>query len=108
MGAAFAPVFQDYPILGYTDDPPMAKQSDEPLRISEVAALREILGRFNDARCVLECAVRSLEQWQRLDETEDDARRSYDPEIVCLRHAQKLLAEVSDTVDRHILRLEAT
>jgi hypothetical protein len=45
----------------------MAKQSDEPLRMSEVAALREILGHFNDARCVLECAVRSLEQWQSLE-----------------------------------------
>ena len=86
----------------------MAKQSDEPLRISEVAALREILGRFNDARCVLECAVRSLEQWQSLDETEDEARRSYDPEIVCLRHAQKLLAEVYDQLDSTIARLAAT
>lgn len=86
----------------------MAKQSDEPLRISEVAALREILGRFNDARCVLECAVRSLEQWQSLDETEDDARRSHDPEIVCLRHAQKLLAEVYDQVDSTIARLAAS
>ena len=85
----------------------MAKQSDEPLRVSEVAALREILGRFNDARCVLECAVRSLEQWQSLEETEDDVRRSHDPEIVCLRHAQKLLAEVYDQVDSTIARLAA-
>ena len=84
----------------------MAKQSDEQLREGEVAALREILGRFNDARCVLECAVRSLEQWQSLD-TEDDARRSYDPEIVCLRHAQKLLAEVYDQIDSTIARLAA-
>lgn len=83
----------------------MTKQSDEPSSGSEVAALREILGRFNDARCVLECAVRSLEQWQSLDETEDDARRSYDPEIVCLRHAQKLLAEVYDQIDSAIARL---
>jgi hypothetical protein len=86
----------------------MAKQSDEPLRMSEVAALREILGHFNDARCVLECAVRSLEQWQSLEETADDPRRSYDPEIVCLRHAQKLLAEVYDQVDSTISRLAAT
>ena len=83
----------------------MAKQSDEPLRISEVAALREILGRFNDARCVLECAVRSLEQWQSLDEVEDDARRSCDPEIVCLRHSQELLANVYDELDSAIARL---
>jgi hypothetical protein len=57
---------------------------------------------------VLECAVRSLEQWQSLDETEDDARRSYDPEIVCLRHAQKLLGEVYDQIDSAISRLAST
>ena len=82
----------------------MAQQSDELASGKDVAALREILGRFNDARCVLECAVRSLEQWQSLDE-EDDARRSCDPEIVCLRHAQKLLADVYDQLDSAIARL---
>jgi hypothetical protein len=86
----------------------MAKQSDEPAGRNEVAALRAILGRFNDARCVLECAVRSLEQWQSLDEAEDDARRSCDPEIVCLRHAQKMLADVYDELDSAIARLAAT
>jgi hypothetical protein len=86
----------------------MAKQSDELASADEVAALREILGRFNDARCVLECAVRSLEQWQSLDEVEDDARRSCDPEIVCLRHAQKLLANVYDELDSTIARLAST
>jgi hypothetical protein len=86
----------------------MAKQPDESASGNEVAALREILGRFNDARCVFECAVRSLEQWQSLDETEDDARRSCDPEIVCLRHAQKLLADVYDDFDRAIARLAST
>ncbi|HKU14628.1 MAG TPA: hypothetical protein VJQ52_09545 [Steroidobacteraceae bacterium] len=83
----------------------MAKQTDEPSSASEVAALRGILGRFNDARCVLECAVRSLEQWQSLDDAEDDARRSCDPEIVCLRHAQKLLADVYDELDSAIARV---
>jgi hypothetical protein len=89
----------------------MAKHSDEPAsgKISstnELAALRGTLGSFNDARCVLECAVRSLEQWQSLDdEPEDDARRSCDPEIVCLRHAQKLLADVYDQLDGSIGRL---
>jgi hypothetical protein len=83
----------------------MAKQSDELASSNDVAALREILGRFNDARCVLECAVRSLEQWQSLDDVEDDARRSCDPEIVCLRHAQKLLADVYDQLDSAIARL---
>jgi hypothetical protein len=75
---------------------------------NDVQALREILGRFNDARCVFECAVRSLEQWQSLDETDNDARRSCDPEIVCLRHAQKLLADVYDDFDRAIARLAST
>jgi hypothetical protein len=85
----------------------MAKQSDGLASGNDVAALREILGRFNDARCVLECAVRSLEQWQSLDEDED-ARRSCDPEIVCLRHAQRLLASVYDELDSAIARLAST
>jgi hypothetical protein len=86
----------------------MAKQSAGLASGSDVAALREILGRFNDARCVLECAVRSLEQWRSLDDAEDEARRSYDPEIVCLRHAQKLLANVYDDLDSTIARLAST
>ena len=85
----------------------MAKQSDGLASGNDVMALREILGRFNDARCVLECAVRSLEQWQSLDE-EEDARRSCDPEIVCLRHAQRLLANVYDDLDSAIARLAST
>lgn len=86
----------------------MAKRSDDQSSGSELMAMRDILGRFNDARCVLECAVRSLEQWQSLDEAEDDARRSCDPEIVCLRHAQKLLADVYDQLDSAIARLAST
>jgi hypothetical protein len=85
----------------------MPEQSDGLASGSDVAALREILGRFNDARCVLECAVRSLEQWQSLDD-EEDARRSCDPEIVCLRHAQRLLANVYDELDSAIARLAST
>lgn len=85
----------------------MAEQSDGLASGNDVAALREILGRFNDARCVLECAVRSLEQWQSLDE-EEDVRRSCDPEIVCLRHAQRLLANVYDELDSAIARLAST
>ena len=85
----------------------MAEQSDGLASGTDVAALREILGRFNDARCVFECAVRSLEQWQSLDE-EDDVRRSCDPEIVCLRHAQKLLADVYDDLDRAIAGVAST
>jgi hypothetical protein len=86
----------------------MGKQSDGLASGNDVAALRETLGRFNDARCVLECAVRSLEQWQSLDEVEDEARRSCDPEIVCLRHAQRLLANVYDELDSAIARLAST
>lgn len=85
----------------------MPEQSDGLASGSDVAALREILGRFNDARCVLECAVRSLEQWQSLDD-EEDARRSCDPEIVCLRHAQRLLANVYDELDSAIARFAST
>jgi hypothetical protein len=85
----------------------MAEQSDGLASGNDVAALREILGHFSDARCVFECAARSLEQWQSLDE-EDDVRRSCDPEIVCLRHAQKLLADVYDDLDRAIARLAST
>lgn len=84
----------------------MAKHSDESSSVSGLTGLRDILGRFNDARCVLECAVRSLEQWQSLDEEEEDAaRRSCDPEIVCLRHAQRLLADVYDQLDGAIAQL---
>jgi len=55
---------------------------------------------------VQECAVRSLEQWQSLDDDEEEAaRRSCDPEIVCLRHAQRLLADVYDQLDGAIARL---
>jgi hypothetical protein len=87
----------------------MAKHPDEPSSDRELTALRDILGSFNDARCVLECAVRSLEQWQSLeDEPEDAARRSCDPEIVCLRHAQRLLADVYDQLDGSIGRLAST
>jgi hypothetical protein len=85
----------------------MPEQSDGLASGDDVAALREILGRFNDARCVLECAVRSLEQWQSLDE-EEDARRSCDPEIVCLRHAQRLLANVYDELDSAIARIASS
>ena len=86
----------------------MAKQSEGLASGHDVTALRDILGRFNDARCVLECAVRSLEQWQSLDEMEDEARRSCDPEIVCLRHAQRLLANVYDELDSAIARVASS
>ena len=86
----------------------MLKQPGESSAAIDVPALRGVLGRFNDARCVLECAVRSLEQWQSLDETEDESRRSCDPEIVCLRHAQRLLADVYDDLDTAIARVTSS
>lgn len=65
-----------------------------------------ILSRFSDTRCILECAVRSLEQWRELDDEEEDTvRRTDDVEVVCLRHALKLLAEVYDELDRAISAL---
>lgn len=74
---------------------------------TRVAELRGILGRFSDARCVLECAVRSLEQWQNLDDAEAaEDRRSCDPEIVCLRHALGLLAAVYDELDSALGKLD--
>jgi hypothetical protein len=83
----------------------MAKQPVESSAAIDLQTLRQILGRFNDARCVLECAVRSLEQWQSLDDAEDESCRSCDPEIVCLRHAQRLLADVYDDLDTAIAQL---
>jgi len=65
----------------------MTNESFDSAPTVYVATLREMLGNFNEARCVLECAVRSLEQWQCLgDEPEDGVHRVCDPEIVCLRH----------------------
>lgn len=65
--------------------------------------MRAILGRFSDARCVLECAVRSLEQWRDLDDPDSDSsRRTDDAEVVCLRHALSLLADVYDELDTAI------
>jgi hypothetical protein len=48
-----------------------------------------ILDRFSDARCVLLCAVRSLEA--NHDEACDEA--------VCLRHGLDLLASIYDDLD---------
>lgn len=67
------------------------------------AMIVHIMGRFSDARCVLECAVRSLEQWRDLDDPDSDSsRRTDDAEVVCLRHALSLLADVYDELDTAI------
>lgn len=55
--------------------------------------LSTILARFSDARCVLECGVRCLE------ERED---RAASDEAVCLRHALDLIASVYDDLDRAV------
>jgi hypothetical protein len=77
----------------------MSRKPAEPRSTTE-PDWRGILSRFSDARCVLECAVRSLEQWRELDEEEETTRRTDDVEVVCLRHAAELLAEVYDELDR--------
>ncbi|HEX7011841.1 MAG TPA: hypothetical protein VF161_03800 [Steroidobacteraceae bacterium] len=80
----------------------MSRKPAEP-RSSTEPDWRGILSRFSDARCILECAVRSLEQWRELDDDEEETdRRTDDVEVVCLRHAAKLLAEVYDELDRAI------
>jgi hypothetical protein len=51
--------------------------------------LRAILDRFSDAKCVLACAVQSIEQYETLVQQQ-----------VCLHHAVKLLDQVYDELDR--------
>lgn len=65
------------------------------------AELIEALGRFSDARCVLECAVRSLEAWHGPDSRADD-------EAVCLRHGLELLRLAYNDIDLSIGRLGRT
>ena len=63
------------------------------------AECEAILGRFGDARCVLECAVRSLEQrgeQQGLGPGE---------ESVCLRHGLELLRAAYNALDLALLKL---
>lgn len=57
--------------------------------------LRSTLSRFHAARCILECAVRSLEEWH-------DTDTGIDEEAICLRHGLDLLASVYDEVDSGI------
>jgi hypothetical protein len=57
--------------------------------------LRSTLSRFHAARCILECAVRSLEEWH-------DPDTGIDQEAICLRHGLDLLARVYDEVDTGI------
>jgi hypothetical protein len=67
-------------------------------RISRSRDLERILGRFSDARCVLECAVRSLEEWHDLDTGVGD-------ETVCLRHGLDLLGAVYNDLDMAMIAL---
>lgn len=57
--------------------------------------LPTILSKFLDARCVLECGLRSLE---------DHPDRPPGAEAVCIRHAFDLLASVYEDLDLAILR----
>jgi hypothetical protein len=81
----------------------MTQNSADSPPPKDLADLRAMLGRFSEARCVLESAVRSLEQWQDLED-DQPARRNCDIEIVCLRHALRLLAAVYDELDMAIAR----
>lgn len=56
----------------------------------------ELLGRFSDARCLLQCAVNSL--------MARDEGGFYSPELVCLRHGMELLRSVYNDLDLRLLR----
>jgi hypothetical protein len=60
------------------------------VRESTSAGTEEILGRFSDARCLLECALRSLN-------ARDDSDAGV--EVVCLRHGLELLRAVYNDLD---------
>jgi hypothetical protein len=62
---------------------------------NDTATPAAILARFSDARCVLECGVRCLEDRQ------DGAASE---EAVCLRLALDLLTSVYDDLDRAVSR----
>jgi hypothetical protein len=63
------------------------------------ARLDDLLGRFSDARCVLECAVRSPEEWH-------DPATAVGDEAVCLRHGLDLIGTVYDEPDLAIGALD--
>ena len=75
----------------------IAREAQGPPRAELVA----ILGRFSDARCVLECAVRSLEAWHGAESGAHD-------EAVCLRHGLELIARIYNQVDSLILAMPKT
>jgi hypothetical protein len=56
--------------------------------------LGAILGRFSDARAVIETAVQVMEGGD------------YPPEVVTARHGLKLLGAVYDELDRAIMRFD--
>ncbi|MBB6092245.1 hypothetical protein HNQ60_001091 [Povalibacter uvarum] len=57
--------------------------------------MEELLERFSDARCFLECAVHSL--------SARDAGSYAGPEFVCLVHGLNLLRSVYNDLDTHLL-----
>lgn len=63
------------------------------------SSAEEVLGRFSDARCLLECALRSLS-------ARDDCNAGV--EIVCLRHGLELLRTVYNDFDIALLRRSPT
>lgn len=67
-------------------------------RPADADELSTVLGKFSDARCILECAVRSLESWHGGETAVED-------ETVCLRHGLELLRAVYNHLDLCIGRL---
>jgi hypothetical protein len=56
----------------------------------------ELLGRFSDARCFLQCATTAL--------IARDEHGFYSPELVCLRHGLEMLRGVYNDLDLRLLR----
>lgn len=65
------------------------------VRESTAPSMAELLERFSDARCFLECAVHSL--------SARDAGAYAGPEFVCLIHGLNLLRSVYNDLDTHPL-----
>lgn len=75
-----------------------ARKNTAPKARPAPSDLPAILARFSDARCVLECGVRCLEE--RGDRAASD-------EAVCLRHGLSLLAGIYDEFDLAISKARA-
>lgn len=86
---------QQFKVLDRAYQSPFELLSYPAVREPTGSSAEEILGRFSDARCLLECALRSL-----------DARDNGDAgvEVVCLRHGLELLRAVYNDLDIALLQ----